>query len=51
MQGRKIKGLVTDSKTQVYTSYVLDLRNLSHGIYMYKMQTPNYSAVKRLIVE
>ena len=51
LQGRKVKGMVNEIKTAGVHRYTLDLKDLSPGIYIYKMQTSNYSATKRLIVE
>ncbi|MGL6268984.1 MAG: T9SS type A sorting domain-containing protein, partial [Chitinophagaceae bacterium] len=51
LQGRKIKGLVNEIKKAGVHRYSLDVRNLSKGIYLYKMQTAEFSDTKRLIVE
>ena len=51
LQGRKVKGMVSEFKTAGVHRYTLDLKGLSPGLYIYKMQTSNYSSTKRLIVE
>jgi hypothetical protein len=51
MQGRMIKSLVNETKNAGSHTFTFATDNLVKGIYFYKMQTANFSATRRLIVE
>jgi len=50
INGRKVAGLVNEVKEAGYYSVQFDAKNLSSGMYFYKLTSGNFSAVKKMVV-
>jgi hypothetical protein len=51
LMGRQIKILVSEMKSAGNYTYEFNVSDLSKGVYIYKMQSGNYTEVKRMIVQ
>jgi len=51
MNGRLIKVLVNGSKEQGAHTVRINSASLSNGIYFYKIQAGNFTAVKKMIIQ
>jgi hypothetical protein len=50
-QGRIVKRMVNEVKLAGKYTYYLNTQNLNKGIYLYRLQTPQFSTFKKLIIE
>ena len=48
--GKEIKILVNEIKKEGYYNYQLNMSNFSSGIYLYKIETDNYTDIKKIVL-
>jgi hypothetical protein len=50
MTGKEVSSLVNEIKEAGYYSVSFDAKNLSSGIYFYKLQASDFTATKKLML-